>query len=473
MRPINSNVLTPTYKLAKWLAKEMEQLKKPKDFSVINASELIEELKHETIEEDEVLVSFDIESYFPSVPVPESMDIIESWLDSQVSLNHLVREAYTDLINVCMNQSYFKFRGKFYHQSTGTAMGNPLSPFVCNMYVGALEKKISNHPKFPRFWRRFVDDILAIVKREKVTEVLDWLNTVDPNIKFTCAEEENGCIPFLDVNVCRNGRQLEFKVYRKPTSTDRFIINSSFHTPNQKLAAFHSMIFRLCNLPLNEQNFKNELEHIKKVATINGFCAETVDRIVGKMEFKKRMERTTTLKRIKTNEMTRKSFNYNPALTNKIKNKFKRHNIEMVFRSNCKLKNLLGSTKDKRVKTEKSGIYRATCEVCGITYVGKCIRAIKQRITEHLRYIKNKDVEETAFTEHVVKERHFATRTNFDLIEEVNDPTKLDLLESYHIFKNRHQVVNKDNGNAYSPLFEILKVKRDENVILPVYNTFG
>lgn len=125
------------------------------------------------------------------------------------------------------------------------------------------------------------------MKRDKVKEVLDWLNSIDPNIKFTCVEEENGCIPFLDVMVCRNGQQLEFKVYRKPTSTDRFITSSSFHAPNQKLASFHSMIYRLCSLPLTEQNFNDELDHIKRVAAINGFCPEMVERIVEKMQFKK------------------------------------------------------------------------------------------------------------------------------------------------------------------------------------------
>lgn len=437
-----------------------------------NASELIEELKDVTIEDDEVLVSFDIKSYFPSVPVTESINIIESWLDTQVSLNHLVREAYTDLITVCMKQSFFKFRDKFYHQATGTAMGNPLSPFVCNMYVGNLEKRISTHKNFPRFWRRFVDDILAIVKRDKVKDVLDWLNSVDPHIKFTCVEEENGCIPFLDLNVCRNGAQLEYKIYRKPTATDRFITNNSFHAPSQKLAAFHSMIFRLCGLPLTKQNFDDELDYIKNVARLNGFSPEVIGKMVEKRNNKIHLSETTSLKPIKENGR-RKSFNYNLTVTNKMKNKFKQHNIDMVFRSKCKLKNLLGSTKDKRKPTEKCGIYLATCETCGATYVGKTIRAIKARITEHLRYIRNKDIEETAFTEHVVKEKHFVSRINFKLLEEVNDLQRIDLLESYHIFRNKDLVVNKDNGNAYTKLFELLKVKRDETEIIPKYSHFA
>lgn len=63
-----------------------------KEFSGVS-----KELKDIKIGEDEVLVSFDIESYFPSVPVPESIEMIEAWLDTQPSVNHLIREAYVDL----------------------------------------------------------------------------------------------------------------------------------------------------------------------------------------------------------------------------------------------------------------------------------------------------------------------------------------------------------------------------------------
>jgi len=108
--------------------------KEPKDYSIKNATEL--KLIDRTIEENDILISFDIESYFPSVPITESIDIIESWLDSQLSSNHMVRGAYNDLLNFCLKQAYLKSRGKFFYQSTDTAMGNPFSPFVCKTYVG-------------------------------------------------------------------------------------------------------------------------------------------------------------------------------------------------------------------------------------------------------------------------------------------------------------------------------------------------
>ncbi len=188
----------------------------------------------------------------------------------------------------------------------------------------------------------------------------------------------------------------------------------NFHFEDSFLVIF--LIYRLrlnfiTKIHLIDCNFYIE------VATINGFCSEIVKKMIAKMEYKNQVKENTTLKRLKENSVTRRSFNFNLVLTNKMKNNFKRYNIDMVFQSNCKLKKLLGTTKDKSEPTDKSGMYRARSEVCGVTYIGKCIRAIKP-----------------AFTEHVVKEHHFATKENFELIEPVNNPKKLFFgIISHHI----------------------------------------
>jgi hypothetical protein len=37
-------------------------------------------------------------------------------------------------------------------------------------------------------------------------------------------------LPFLDVLVMRTEDKIDFKIYRKPTSTNRFISSKSFHS---------------------------------------------------------------------------------------------------------------------------------------------------------------------------------------------------------------------------------------------------
>lgn len=70
-------------------------------------------------------------------------------------------------------------------------MGLSLSPFLCNSFMITVEEKLKQHELFPRFYKRYVDDVVAIVDGEKVEETLNLLNSVCPEIQFTCELDEN------------------------------------------------------------------------------------------------------------------------------------------------------------------------------------------------------------------------------------------------------------------------------------------
>lgn len=69
MRPIVSCCNSPSSKLSKWIAHELEELNIPMEFEVKNTLDLVERLKNVQIQDDKVLVSFDVEALFPSIPV--------------------------------------------------------------------------------------------------------------------------------------------------------------------------------------------------------------------------------------------------------------------------------------------------------------------------------------------------------------------------------------------------------------------
>lgn len=50
-------------------------------------------------------MSFDIESYFPSVPIPRALKALEIWLDKQ-NIHHLEKDALLNLTEVCLNQTH-------------------------------------------------------------------------------------------------------------------------------------------------------------------------------------------------------------------------------------------------------------------------------------------------------------------------------------------------------------------------------
>lgn len=76
MRPIVSNIRAPTEKVVKWLVKEFRNYKQPEGRSVKNVFEFVEKTKNMTIAPDELIVSFDVEALFPSIPIKETLKML-------------------------------------------------------------------------------------------------------------------------------------------------------------------------------------------------------------------------------------------------------------------------------------------------------------------------------------------------------------------------------------------------------------
>ena len=128
----------------------------------------------------------------------------------------------------------------------------------------------------------------------------------------------------------------------------------------------------------------SECNHIKETARVNGFNAEIVEKLIYKHTRKvKNMSLTTLFAQQNNPEKQRVSFHFVPSITNKLKQKFSEHQMEIVYKNDNKLSNLLGSTKDKIEPLKKSGIYTVTCNECEKKYTGQTKRSIEKRFSEH------------------------------------------------------------------------------------------
>ena len=59
-----------------------------------------------------------------------------------------------------------------------------------------------------------------------------------------CIRDSNNIINFLELSITKLEHRHKFSIYRKPTTTDKLIHNSSNHPIQRKLAAFRTMIHR-------------------------------------------------------------------------------------------------------------------------------------------------------------------------------------------------------------------------------------
>jgi hypothetical protein len=188
------------------------------------------------------------------------------------------------------------------------------------------EKELQKSSLFPRIWIRYVDDIFVVVKSRFVQRTLNFLNNQHSSIKFTHEMEEDSQLPFLDVLVMRNEDKINLKIYRKPTSTNRFISSKSFHSFQHKNAAFNSMAHRLTHVPMDEENYTEKRNNISKLGSENGYGRQIIENILNKHERKAHRENLTTFRSNRAdNEILRRiSLPYFPKITNKLSKHFRK-----------------------------------------------------------------------------------------------------------------------------------------------------
>ena len=472
-REIISAIDAPTYKISKWLVKEFKEMPKPfSSRSVNNTQQFTQQLLEiGQPAEDEIMVSFDVKALFPSVPVRRAIGMLRDWLGTQYEgtkwkqmVNH-----YANLVKCCMDNSYFVFRGCFYRQTQGAPMGDPLAPFLSEIFMANLEQRLQERNVLPERWWRYVDDVFCIIKRDSLTAVLDTINSIETSIKFTYETEINGRLPFLDILIVREPSlpTLSFEIYRKPTNTRRTIPATSNHSHQHKMAAYHHMIHRMQTLPLSDEGKTKELDYIYETARINGYQTTTIQAIINKKTKDLHKQSLTTLTPI-TQPLRRVAVDFDYNLTRPLRSKLDKFGIDLVFTSrNNQLQTMLGTTKDTIETLEKPGIYKVTCEDCDMIYIGQTKRRLKTRLNEHLNlYTKpalaqiKKGLQphfQSAVTEHIITQGHNINAEDATIIRHITRQSKLDVAESIEIYKeDQSQLLNTGPGNAYSYLFKYL-----------------
>ena len=151
------------------------------------------------------IILHDVVSLFTNTPIEECLNIIRERLEKDEDLKNrtlLEVEDIMQLMKFILTTTYFTFRGTIYKQTFGAAMGSPLSPLTANIFMEWLEQRAIHTAPLdhkPRLWKRYVDDILEIVKKNNAETLTDHLNQVDPtsSSRYTFEEEQDGAIPFL------------------------------------------------------------------------------------------------------------------------------------------------------------------------------------------------------------------------------------------------------------------------------------
>ncbi|KAI4473823.1 hypothetical protein M0804_015149, partial [Polistes exclamans] len=99
------------------------------------------------------------------------------------------------------------------------------------------------------FLKVYVDDVITAIPRDRMDQTLKTFNTVNNKIQLTIEVENNGTLPFLDMNIKRNeDGSIVTNWYVKPTSSGRCINYNSNHPMSQKIRIIKGLLFRALTL---------------------------------------------------------------------------------------------------------------------------------------------------------------------------------------------------------------------------------
>ena len=128
-----------------------------------------------------------------------------------------------------------------------SAMGNPLSVILANIYMAKIEKEVVT-PLSPPLYTRYVDDIFCRKEKGESDELFQKLNQHHPNIKFS---KESNLNAFLDTEIKLLDRTYPTNVYRRnklpvnwnskiPQKFKRNALNIDLHRAHKIASSFEN-----------------------------------------------------------------------------------------------------------------------------------------------------------------------------------------------------------------------------------------
>ena len=116
-------------------------------------------------------------------------------------------------------------------------MSSPLASVLVNLFIGFHEQNWMEQATNvkPMFYKRFVDDIFAVIESESDANVFySYLNTRHQNMKFSFDNKKNNKLAFSDILINNNEFDLKTSVFHKKTYTG-LLLNCFSFVSNHKI----------------------------------------------------------------------------------------------------------------------------------------------------------------------------------------------------------------------------------------------
>ncbi|GAA54336.1 hypothetical protein CLF_102306 [Clonorchis sinensis] len=326
--------------------------------------------------------------------------------------------------------------------------------------VGRYLRSVINHLG-QVFWG-YVDDTFVVIKRDNVNSFHDYLNSLNPHIKFSMEiESTSGTLPFLDCITHKSGGKLKTTIYQKPTDTGTVLNYSSAH-PKSVYASIVSSMF----------------------SRVRALCTEEIDRRAAQIETANRLQEIgypVSLIRRQLRRMlapvSRPSkewigtavIPYKAGTSEVIRRVLNSANIRVAFQKGKTLRSVLVRLKDPLpVERTRDCVYKINCNDCTKVYIGQTARELHTRIGEHKRRINKPPknvieyqmlVKDSAMAVHALDTGHTIDLGNVEVLRQGLRFTPQRLIaEAVEITK--HHSVNRIEGVELASIWKAVLDKR-------------
>lgn len=487
MRPIVSSLNGPNKSLATLLTNILTTAYDTNnDFYVKDSFQFSQFVNNHQLPDNYVIASFDVVSLFTNLPLDVILSSLENKWELISSYTTMDFQTFKEILRFIFDSNIFTFNHQYYKQIFGTPMGSKISPILVNYVLDDLVTEcLDLIPFHIPFVKRYVDDLLLAIPKNRTEVVLDIFNSYNEHIQFTCEKEDNNSVPFLDMLVVRcDDNVLKTKWYRKPYCSNRFVNYHSYHPMKTKVNLILGMKRRAVKLSHPEYR-KNALQELKTIFLYNSYPEKIINKFLFSTQYnieENIIERqplslsfpsqsinlsnsvvNLQLSNTPNTELNNRYYSlpYIHNLTPKLITVFKNFDIKIAKKQTKTLNILYTKTKTPLNKLDNwNVIYRIACNQCELSYIGQTSRNLKGRLASHKSDCR-RGLHSCALAEHVINLGHSMNWNNIEILDRADSYYKRILLEMLHI--NSEKTMNKksDTQNLSSIYTYILQLEKE------------
>lgn len=368
-------------------------------------------------------------------------------------------DQFLHAIDLVLSSTSFTFDGQTYEQIFGSPMGSPLSPILADIVIDDLETQCLAILDFnvPTYYR-YVDDVFAIVPKDKINDILDAFNNYHPRLKFTYETEIDNSINFLDVSIIKNNGRLITNWYRKPTFSGRYINYFSSHPERYKFNIISNLTDRA--ILLSDTRFHaSNIEIVKRILSNNSYPSSIINKYINrrlkdiKYRNASRIDTYFDIRNILTIPYIK---NYSECIYNVLKDR----GFDVVYTVPKRLDCLIKRGKDVLDNANRTGVvYKIDCTQCEATYIGQTKRHLKTRIKEHQADIKKYPNNCSVVSEHRISHDHDFDWLQPTILHSEKHWRKREIAEMFFIKKHIKSInLQKDTDSLPDVYEKIIRV---------------